>query len=655
MRSFTTLGFLALSVVCITWGCNRQQSPQTSDSTAPAAQPSNVSRNKNDYPVFPNADSGADASVSADMGGKGFTGAGWQTNTDFDLIGDPRAVKGGVLRDALPDFPGTLRIVGPESNSAFNYGVTSMVYETLLGIDTNTLDYIPSLATHWQISSDQMTYRFRINPNARFSNGMPVTADDVVATFDFFMDKTVQAPMYQLTFSKLERPVAESKYIVRVKAKELNWRNLLYFSGEPILSASVLKNVKGDTYLKDYNFKVIPGSGPYTIREEDVEKGKSISVRRRKDYWAEKARANVGMANFDELRFVVVRDEKLWFEMFKKGELDYYFPVTAREWVQDTDFENVRRGVVQKRKVFNDTPVGTTEIVMNMREEPFNDIRVRKAFTFLVDRRKMIEKIAYNEYTEMNSYFPGSVYENPNNPRNTYDPQLALKLLAEAGWEDRDSQGRLVKNGRPLTVELLYAYKSWDPHLTIYQEDLRKVGITLNLRLVTPETQAQLESQHRFQMEFGSYGGLLFPNPETEFDSKLADQLNNNNISGFKNAKADELFRQYDKMFSVEDRIRTIREVDGIIANEYPYALLWYPPFTRILYWDKFGTPPGHWSRTGDFFGDQGGPGLLQMWWIDANKQAKLEQAMRDTSKKLEVGPVDDRYWLEWDKQHAVK
>src|SRR5205823_3433882 len=117
-----------------------------------------------------------------------------------------------------------------------------------------------------------------------------------------------------------------------------------------------------------------------------------------------------------------------------------------------------------------------------------------------------------------------------------------------------------------------------------------------------------------------------FPNPETEFDSKLADQLNTNNITGFKNARADALFRQYDKMFDAADRVRAIREVDGIIASEYPYVLLWYGPFARILYWNKFGTPPGYWTRTGDYFGDQGGAGLLQMWWIDADKQAKLEQ-----------------------------
>ena len=128
--------------------------------------------------------------------------------------------------------------------------------------------------------------------------------------------------MVQIIFGKVNRPVAESKYIVRVQAKEVNWRTFLYFSGMPILPAHVLKDVNGDAYLKNYNYKLLPGTGPYTIQESDIHKGQSITVRRRKDYWAAKARANVGLNNFDELNFTVVRDENLIFEKLKKGELD---------------------------------------------------------------------------------------------------------------------------------------------------------------------------------------------------------------------------------------------------------------------------------------------------------------------------------------------
>jgi microcin C transport system substrate-binding protein len=650
------LSFLCMvTISLLLWSCGGGDEAPGAGAAGSITSNSNASLNKDDYPVFPEADAGADPSVTAEQGGKGFTGQGWETNTSFDMPGDPRAAKGGTLRDYMPDFPGTLRTDGPENNSFFNYAVVSMVYETLLGIDTNTLNYVPNLATHWQVSADKMTYKFRLNPNARFSDGTPVTAEDVVATYDFMMDKTLQDPSAQLTYSKFERPVAESKYIVSVKSKVLNWRNFLYFSGLMIRPAAVLKTLNGEKYVKDYNFKLLPGSGPYVIREEDINKGNSIAVRRRTDFWNEKGRMNVGLYNFDELRFTVVRDEKLHFEMFKKGELDYYVVSRAQEWVQETDFENVKRGLVQKRKIFNSQPWGYTGFAFNTRRAPFDDIRVRKALTVLVNRPLMIEKLAFNEYVPNNSYSPASIYENPDNPKNLYDPQAAVKLLAEAGWKDRDSQGRLVNKGQPLTVEMIYDTKTFEKYLTVYQEDLRNVGITLNLRFVTPETAFKLEHGDRqFQMILTSWGGLLFPNPETSFHSSLADQKNNNNITGFKNTRVDELCKKYDVSFDAQERINIIREIDGIVANDYQYALLWTGPFTRVLYWNKFGAPKGYWSRTGDYSGAAGGAGLLQMWWADSTKAAELDAALKDPAKKMEVGGVEDRYWIEFDQKQRA-
>src|SRR5215470_11810506 len=122
--SITLLVTLSAAVAC----SSSQPASEQPGATAAAVDTRNVSTNKNDYPVFPDADAGADPSVPAEMGGKGFKGEGWETNTDFDLIGDPRAVKGGLYRDAILDFPGTLRMAGPESNTSTNYAIMGMAY-----------------------------------------------------------------------------------------------------------------------------------------------------------------------------------------------------------------------------------------------------------------------------------------------------------------------------------------------------------------------------------------------------------------------------------------------------------------------------------------------------------------------------------------------
>jgi microcin C transport system substrate-binding protein len=643
------LALSALTLACSVASCGGSSDRPAEQGSATPAQPAaSVSTDKNSYPVLLNPDEGADPSVPAEKGGKGFTGEGWETNTNFELIGDPRAVKGGVFREYVRDFPGTLRMDGPESNSALNYMIGPMVYESLLTIHPTSLDFIPVLATHWQISPDRLTYRFRLDPNARWADGQPVVADDVVATWSFRMDKGLQDPSNQMTFGKFEKPVADSKYIVSVKSKVLNWRNFLYFSGMSIFPAHVLKNVDGAAYLKDYNFKLLPGSGGYKVDEADIIKGKSVSIRRRDNYWAAKHRRNVGLNNFDEIREIVVRDQKLAFEMFKKGDLDDYYVNISREWVEELNFDRVQRGLIQKRKIFNDNPSGFGGLAFNTRREPFSDLRVRKALSLLMNRDELINKLFFKEYLPLNSYYAGGIYENRNNPKNQYNQQEALALLAEAGWKDRDAQGRLVKNGQPLSLEIVNYDKGAETWLTVYQEELRKVGIAMNLRLVTPETQFKLIMDRNYGMAYTAWGALLFPNPETSFGSELADVPNNNNITGFKDKRVDELLAQYDKEFDQKKRIAIIQEVDGILANSYQYALTWDAPFQRIAYWNKFGHPEGYLTRVGDY------RDMTSLWWVDPQKDAELRRAMGDSSVKLQVGETEVRYWPEYGQREKT-
>ena len=166
-RSLVHALVVGTAVIASACGGGGGTPPAASTSPAPTAARSNVSTDKNSYPVFPNADAGADPVVPAAQGGKGFTGEGWQTNTSFDLIGDPHAVKGGVFRTAVGDYPTTLRYIGPNTSS-WNATLSGLAYESLLGLHPTTLEYIPVLATHWQVSADQMTFRFRLDPNARF-------------------------------------------------------------------------------------------------------------------------------------------------------------------------------------------------------------------------------------------------------------------------------------------------------------------------------------------------------------------------------------------------------------------------------------------------------------------------------------------------------
>jgi len=640
LKQLLVVGVAMLAVAC--GGGGSSQAPAGPESASPPATTATVSFDKKDYPVFPDADAGADPTVPAEQGGRGFSGEGWDTNVDFDLLGDPRAVKGGVFREAMPDFPATLRYVGPNL-SVWNAMLSGLVYESLLSNDPITLAYIPALATHWQIGGDKKTFRFRLDPNARFNDGKPVTAADVVATWKFMTDPTIQDPFRNTEYGKFEPPVAESPYIVRVKAKEVTWLSLLIFSGMPVYPAHVLKGLTGASYLKEWNDRMLPGSGPYMVTAADVDKGKTIKIRRRKDYWAEKYRRNIGSGNFDEIREIVVRDRNLEFEMLKKGDLDYYRVNRAQMWVEELNFDKIQRGLIQKRKVWNHKPESIQGIAFNMRRPPYNDVRVRQALRLLFNRQLMIQKLAFGEYVPMDSVFPGSIYANPKNAALTFDPQTAVSLLAEAGWKERNKQGLLTKGGSPLVLELLYYDKASEKYFTVWQEDLRKVGITLNLRYVTPETAFKMLDDQTFDMFSVAYGGGgPFPLPSQFYDSKMADSKGSNNTTGFKHPRVDAILKAYETEFDLTKRVALLQELDGLVMAEHPYLLEWMAPFERFAYWNKFGQPKGLISRIGDYRDP------VALWWIDPEKTRQLEAALRDPAMTLEAGAPDDKYWLEF-------
>jgi microcin C transport system substrate-binding protein len=190
--------------------------------------------------------------------------------------------------------------------------------------------------------------------------------------------------------------------------------------------------------------------------------------------------------------------------------------------------------------------------------------------------------------------------------------------------------------------------------MTVYQNDLRKVGITLNLRLVTSETQFKLMMQRQFELVAGAWGvGSIFPIPRSTYHSDFADIPNTNNISGFKNKRIDEICDLYDAEYDPAKRAALLQELDGILTSQYHYIMEWYAPAARLAYWNRFGFPQGTFSRVGDYDGSLA-PGMPQLWWIDPAKNQQLEQALRTPSVKLEIPPVEDRHWQEYSKAHPM-
>ncbi len=642
---------LTLSLITFLTGCGGDD-PQGSGSEATATEGSQAIT----MPKAFEGESGPDASVPPEMGGPGFeeiaADSGWQDGSIseemFQYINASNAKKGGRINGRIGDFPATFRYYGKDGSTTDIELINSLVYQTLIDVNPITLEFMPVIASHWKVGEDHQTYYFRINPNARFSDGYPVTVDDVIATHKLLSDEGILDPFRnQLYGEQYEAPQKISKYIFSVRSKEKNWKNMLYFGGMLILPAHYIGDIDGATFLDKFQYKMPPGSGPYIMLDEDVNKGRSLVLTRLADWWGADSPFYSGRYNFDKIKLIAIEDDNLAYEKFRNGETDFFFANRSQWWKTKFDFEEVKQGLIQKRKIYNDDPQGVQGFAFNMRREPFSDPRVRKAFTLLFNRAEMIDKIMYNEYEIADSYFPNSVYENPNNSKYRYNPEEAIKLLEEAGYTERNSNGILMKNGKPLRIELP-AQKSSAHIMTPVQQTLKQAGIQMDIRYVDFSQQIRLAQERNFDIMYLARTGLIYPNPTGSFHSKMADVDNTNNTPGFKNARADEIIDEELVTFDQKKRIALIRELDSILMEAQPFALTWSAPFQRIVYWNYLDQPDFYINRIEDW------RNVYTYWWYDAEKAAIVEKGKNDPSVTMEVGDVEVFYWPEFNKKNEA-
>ena len=577
--------------------------------------------------------------IAKDMG---YTTYEWNESVDKTFFGDPKASKGGTLNYIHSLFPRTMRVLGQNSSQVLNSRtILALCYQGLLSQHPTTLEFIPALASHWKISDDKMTFEFRINPDARWWDGRQVTSEDVIATWDLRMDETILSPAEQITYGKFERPVAKSKYLVSVKSKTVNWRNFLYFSTMALHPHHILKDLDGTAFLEEYAFSVIPGTGPYILKDENIKNQESYTFERRDDFWAAKSPFNRYKYNFDKIKVSVVKDnDALQYEKFKKGEQDIFNVQRSRRWIEETDFEATKNGWVKKQRVFSEKPAGTSGYYFNMRQWPFDDKRVRYAFCYLYDREKMNKEMYYSEYGMMNSLYSGSIYENKNNNPFKHNPSEAVRLLKEAGYTTRNSDGWLVhsETNRVLSFEIVIQ-KTSAYMVTPVQQMLKEYGIDMQIKFMDYNTMIKNVNARNFNVCLLAYSGLVYPNPEGSLRSTLADQDDNNNVWGFKSPRVDELLDEYDICFDQKRRVDIIREIDGIFSDVHPIAFSIARNYSRMMWWDKFGYPEWMFSRYVGEYWDS-----LYYWWYDGSKNSNLKDAI-ETGKSLPVKPIDMKYW----------
>jgi microcin C transport system substrate-binding protein len=553
-----------------------------------------------------------------------------------DPIASPDAVHGGSFSSWQGDYPKSLNMW--LDNNSFAMTVSTLMFEQLVDIHSTEDRPVAQLAQSWEISPDKQTFTFHINPAAKWSDGTPVTATDVQFYYDVIMNKKNLTSVYRVDLSKISRPEVIDDHTVRIKANGVHWKNFWIAGGLFAFPKHAWANI--DFNQANFDFPVV--SGPYAL--DEVKTNRSIRLKRRADWWGRVRKYNQYKFNFDYLVFKSMDDQTKALEFLKTGGFDQYAIYSSKIWVQDTNFPAVQKNWVVRTNVFNSEPKGFQGMAMNMRRPLFQDLRVRQALAYLLDRQTMNDKLMFNQYFLLNSYFPDLFpnYTNPAFPVTPYDPDKARALLKDAGWQV-GPDGILTKDGQPLDITILHYGGSDMRHLNIYIEDMKSVGIHAHVELVSFATWTKRIDNYEFDMVWVNWESIRLNDPEPMWSSKTVNDIAGQNWTGVNDPEIDSLIDAQKTEMDLGKRKDIIRQIDKRLVDISPYVLMWQAPSTRLLYWNRFGTPKYILSKYGNSSGATAESDALVYWWYDPAKAAALDDAMkRDVA--LPAPPAEVHY-----------
>ncbi|MCH8511088.1 MAG: extracellular solute-binding protein [Kiritimatiellae bacterium] len=522
---------------------------------------------------------------------------------------------------------GRYRAFASQYPRSFNYYLDQNVFsaqlfghqfETLITRNPITLDPEPALAERVEVSEDKTTFTVYLDPRAKWSDGKPITADDVIWTFNAIMDDANLTGPHKVGLANFEPPEKIDERTVRFVSTEVHWRNLWSVGGFNILPKHWWEKQE-DFNRVNFEFPVV--SGPYKITR--LNEPQSVLLSRREDYWAKDDPRLEGLMNFDEIQYRFYTERDVALDNFLRGEFDIHAVYTARFWVERATGERFDNNWIVKQRVFNYRPQGFQGFAMNLRRPLFEDVRVRKALAHLLDRERMNATLMYNQYALTRSYFEDLYPEGNPHELIAFDISKARALLAEAGWEV-DDQGRLRKDGRRFVINFLTRDGTAERFLLIYREALSQVGIELNINRKDWSAWSADMRDFNFDMTWAAWGAGVFKDPEGMWHGKHAGTPNSSNVTGFQNEEVDRLIESIATEFDVEKRHEVVRKIDAILVDQVPYVLLWNSDHTRLLYWNKFGTPEHVLGKYGDERGSE------SYWWIDLD----LEEDLRDAREQ---------------------
>ena len=460
------------------------------------------------------------------------------------------------------------------SADAYSSEVQGYIQESLLVRNPESLEWEGLLAKSWSVSDDGLTFIFKLHEGLNFSDGVPLTAEDVVFSFDFIMNEAIQAPRERAYYSKIESVVALDPLTVKFQFKE-PYFNALSLAG----GLSVMPKHFYAPYLEkpnDYNQSkgLLLGSGPYRLedpRNWSPDKG-MVELRRNPRYWGPIQPA------FDRLIWRVIENDSARLTTFRNGDIDSYSsrPIEYRKLVDDADLEKKAEHWEYMSPVAGYSYIGWNQ---QREDEPtrFTDKRVRQAMTYLIDRERIIKEI-YLGYGEVaiSPFNATSKQHNPVLAPRLYDEARGMELLREAGYEDRNGDGVLEDvAGNPFEFELVYFQGNEDTsRMVLFLKDmLARAGILLKPKPTEWSVMIDLLNKRDFEaITLGWTSGLETDLYQMFHSSQIEGQ--GNNFINYHNPELDRLIDQARATVDEARRMPLWQQTEGQLYEDQPYTFL---------------------------------------------------------------------------------
>jgi microcin C transport system substrate-binding protein len=544
-------------------------------------------------------------------------------------------------------FPPTLRVLGENSNSSFRGYHYDDMEMGLISLHPETGKVIPAIANEWAVSADNRTVYYRIDPEARFSNGDPIEAEDFFQQVYMQLSEYPKNPFgneyYATQFSNITRYDSRTLSITLPEAKPLP----PYDTAMVPMSRRFFSEF-GPDFEQRYQWRCRPTAGAYTIQEDDIKFGRSISMTRVKDWWARDKKFYRNRFNIDRTVYRVVRLQEKVLELFRQGELDVEELMMGipEYWYEKLEIPEVHKGYIHKAKYYNVWPSSMAGLWLNTAVAPLDNKDLRLGLSHATNYQKVIDFDLRGDFSRINAFAQGyPLLGDPPIKARPFDPRLAREYFAKAGYTKAGRDGVLV-NDQGERLSLTITHRKTDIVQKVMQrlkEEALKCGLEYKLEGIEGTAYFQKVTQKKHQLASVAFSVTPpFPDHFQAWHSKDArmedgktPKPNTNNLTSFADPRMDKFCEAERAATTIEQMREASWGADQIIHEEAAWIPGYDQNYWRVAYWRWVKWPEGTFNVAVSEL-----PMSNHVHWIDEQVKEETLQAMRAGVEFPEVDQV---------------